>query len=446
MKQTHVLIDFENRQPPAADLRRLDATRHRVWIFRGPQQKKFDADMIDVLQPLGDRVQHVPSARAGRNALDFLLAYHLGRLVEAHEREYPSAEDGGSFVVLSRDTGFDSLIEHIRARGHEAARVATLRDVLPAGPATPARVGGASTASRGRRGAAALDREPPDRDDPAEPPAPVVGAARPAKSSRATPAGRAAPAAKTAPAGKVAPAARTTSAGRSTAGRRMASTGRAASTGHAASAGRAAPTSRASAAQDDAEHEVDAHEVDERDRAAHARDPHDRDAQAPLTRRTPNAPATRGRARLKVPALLSQSPAGLMSARPASPPAAAWRAEDFDAPARSAPGPAASARPAPAPRPAARKAAKKAAKKAAAPEPAAVGPGDVDRVVEHFRTHERSRPARRKALERDIESLLGRGLAAGVVHDIVEALELRGVIAIVDNKVSYNDAPRGRRA
>ena len=75
-------------------------------------------------------------ASSGRNALDFTLAYYLGRTVLADPR--------GRFHIVSKDKGYDALIEHLRskhilARRHEdfttLTSSATVRPVAATSPA-----------------------------------------------------------------------------------------------------------------------------------------------------------------------------------------------------------------------------------------------------------------------------------------------------------------------
>src|SRR5690606_684627 len=50
----------------------------------------------------------------GKNALDFHIAFYMGKT---------SASDPGSeFVVISKDTGYDPLLRHLRASGIKATR------------------------------------------------------------------------------------------------------------------------------------------------------------------------------------------------------------------------------------------------------------------------------------------------------------------------------------
>ena len=59
-------------------------------------------------------IQLVRLTTSGRNALDFALAYYVGRAV--------AADPTGHFHIVSKDTGFDPLIEHLRSRHIHADR------------------------------------------------------------------------------------------------------------------------------------------------------------------------------------------------------------------------------------------------------------------------------------------------------------------------------------
>ena len=85
MSLTYILIDFENVQPTASDLRLIRGTDYRVRLFHGPHQNKFDADILTALLPLGIQVELFQCERKGKNALDFHIACCLGRLVQECE-------------------------------------------------------------------------------------------------------------------------------------------------------------------------------------------------------------------------------------------------------------------------------------------------------------------------------------------------------------------------
>ena len=78
MVQHVVLIDYENQQ--ALDLEVLRKTDGIVRVFLGMNQRNAPVDLITALQPLGTRVEYVSSKEAAKNAVDFQLTFHLGRL------------------------------------------------------------------------------------------------------------------------------------------------------------------------------------------------------------------------------------------------------------------------------------------------------------------------------------------------------------------------------
>lgn len=120
MAMNFVLIDFENVRPKGLDL--LRNCEVSVTLFLGATQTKVPVDIAETLQPFGDRAGYVKIAGSGRNALDFHIACYLGELVVR--------EPEGCFHVISKDTGFDPLIRHLRSRGFKVGRSKEI-SVLP---------------------------------------------------------------------------------------------------------------------------------------------------------------------------------------------------------------------------------------------------------------------------------------------------------------------------
>jgi len=187
MTLTHILVDFENVQPSAADIGLVRGENLRLTIFRGPGQMKYAADVAEAWQPLGANVTFVRCAKAGRNASDMHIAFHLGELVATQVR--PGGK-GARFVIVSRDTDFDPLLLHIRSQGFEATRVASMKAAL------------------GGRGVEAAEPRAPRARAPRSAPAPAAAKAVAAKSPAKKAAAKRTPAAKkaAAPARKVAAA------------------------------------------------------------------------------------------------------------------------------------------------------------------------------------------------------------------------------------------------
>ena len=107
MRTNHVLIDYENVQPKNLSL--LSAPHFRVRVFLGQSLNKLPVELVTAMQALGDRGSYVQISGNGPNALDFHIAYYIGRI---------SAEDPDAFFhIISKDTGFDPLIAHLKEQG-----------------------------------------------------------------------------------------------------------------------------------------------------------------------------------------------------------------------------------------------------------------------------------------------------------------------------------------
>jgi hypothetical protein len=115
-----LLIDFENVQQ--VDLSRLESNFH-VVIFVGANQKTVPIDLVASAQKLGDRVEWQRVDGNGRNALDFHIACHLGRVIE----KSPSLH----CIVLSKDKGFDPLLRYLNNNGLKCKRINSLLELEP---------------------------------------------------------------------------------------------------------------------------------------------------------------------------------------------------------------------------------------------------------------------------------------------------------------------------
>ena len=130
MNKKYVLIDYENIQP--ADMQALDRDSFHVIVFVGANQTKVTYEAAVVLQRMGARASYIKIAGNGNNALDFHIAFYLGELTVK--------EPDACFHVVSKDTGFDPLIQHLKSRKISVSRVKTLTD-LPLVEAASRKVG-----------------------------------------------------------------------------------------------------------------------------------------------------------------------------------------------------------------------------------------------------------------------------------------------------------------
>jgi len=130
MSLIYVLVDYENVQPSAEDLGLIRGPNYRIRLFHGPNQNRFDAAMVKALQPLGSQLEYIQGERKGKNALDFHIAFYLGRLVEACKVSDSASDKTTAFVIVSKDAGFDALLDPLQSLGHRAARRPTIADAL----------------------------------------------------------------------------------------------------------------------------------------------------------------------------------------------------------------------------------------------------------------------------------------------------------------------------
>jgi hypothetical protein len=129
LRTNFVLVDFENVQPD--NMRLLNGGPFKIKIFLGAKQGKIPLEIARALQVFGPDAEYIQIDGNGSNALDFHIAYHIGRL----SKESPDA----FFHVISKDTGFDPLINHLRAQKIFCQRSGSVGDIplLKGPPASP---------------------------------------------------------------------------------------------------------------------------------------------------------------------------------------------------------------------------------------------------------------------------------------------------------------------
>jgi hypothetical protein len=112
MKNKYILIDYENVQPKSLAI--LDSQDVRVFVFVGELQSKIPFELASALQRLGSKAEYVKIGGNGPNALDFHIAFYIGKLSER--------DPDGSFQIVSKDTGFDPLVKHLNSHNIHAKR------------------------------------------------------------------------------------------------------------------------------------------------------------------------------------------------------------------------------------------------------------------------------------------------------------------------------------
>jgi hypothetical protein len=119
MRTNYVLIDYESVQPK--DLSALNQNHFRVIVFVGAQQNKLPFETAAAIQQMGSNAEYVKLSAAGPNALDFHIAFYIGQLA--------AKDPEACFYIISKDTGFDPLLSHIKTRKLRAYRVQKVGDI-----------------------------------------------------------------------------------------------------------------------------------------------------------------------------------------------------------------------------------------------------------------------------------------------------------------------------
>jgi hypothetical protein len=102
----YVFVDFENVHH--VDFAIFGPKRISLKLLLGAKQTKLDTDLVAKLLETPAAIELIRLESSGKNALDFALAYYLGKSVEA--------DPSGCFHIISKDTGYDPLVAHLRSR------------------------------------------------------------------------------------------------------------------------------------------------------------------------------------------------------------------------------------------------------------------------------------------------------------------------------------------
>jgi len=119
LRTNFVLIDYENVHLEA--LTGLDAEHFKVLLFVGANQTKLPFELAAAVQKLGSRAEYVKISGNGSNALDFHIAFYVGQLATQDPKAY--------YHIISKDKGFDPLIQHLRSRKISIARSSSIADI-----------------------------------------------------------------------------------------------------------------------------------------------------------------------------------------------------------------------------------------------------------------------------------------------------------------------------
>ncbi len=114
-----VLVDLENTQPDNLEV--LVDLPFRVIVFTGENQAKISLNTAAAMQRMGTRAEYVRMTGKGPNALDFHIAFYAGELA--------STMPGARFYIVTKDRGFDPLINHLNERFERPVMIKRVRDL-----------------------------------------------------------------------------------------------------------------------------------------------------------------------------------------------------------------------------------------------------------------------------------------------------------------------------
>ncbi|MHB8810409.1 MAG: PIN domain-containing protein [Desulfobulbaceae bacterium] len=114
-----VLIDFENVQPTNIEI--LKKHPFKIFVFVGENQVRIPFEIANALQEFGSEAKYIKIKGNGQNSLDFHIAFYIGQLSIQDQEGY--------FHIVSKDTGFDPLVKHLRSKKIKANRVNDLAEI-----------------------------------------------------------------------------------------------------------------------------------------------------------------------------------------------------------------------------------------------------------------------------------------------------------------------------
>lgn len=116
--EEYIYIDYENVQDVKVELIKKTT---KIIIFVGANQTKVPIELVQKTQKLGNSVEWISVNGKGRNALDFFIAYYLGKDVAEDSKK--------TFFIYSKDTGYDSLINYLSKSGIKVKRIVSFQEL-----------------------------------------------------------------------------------------------------------------------------------------------------------------------------------------------------------------------------------------------------------------------------------------------------------------------------
>lgn len=94
----------------------------RTLVFCGPKNKKIKFGTLPTSEFCS--IEIIAVSTTGSNNLDFHLAFHLGRFHEI-------ADSNIEFHIISNDSGFNGLVNHLKKIGRKCKKVSLKTEIKP---------------------------------------------------------------------------------------------------------------------------------------------------------------------------------------------------------------------------------------------------------------------------------------------------------------------------
>ena len=123
MNEKHyILIDYENVQTKSLAILRSTPSEHfQIIVFVSANQLNIPIELVSSMQELGEKARYLQIAGTGNNVLDFHIAYYLGDLT--------ARDENACFHIISKDTGYDQLIKHLKRKELNVTRCKDLFEI-----------------------------------------------------------------------------------------------------------------------------------------------------------------------------------------------------------------------------------------------------------------------------------------------------------------------------
>jgi predicted proteasome-type protease len=118
--EEYLYIDYENVQDVKVDVIKKTI---KVTIIVGADQTKVPIDLVQKTQPFGNTVEWIRVNGKGRNALDFFIAFFLGKDV--------AADGEKTFIIYSKDNWIRSTNKSSKEEWNQSKENCKLSGIIP---------------------------------------------------------------------------------------------------------------------------------------------------------------------------------------------------------------------------------------------------------------------------------------------------------------------------